>query len=768
MHWHPTLSPAITTVLLLLVAAAMVASFVWSRRQLDPARPAGALAIGLRLAAFVLLSLVFLQPSKLPGPRVVTTRRVLAVLVDTSASMSTKDRMDATGTSTTGGSGGSGGSGGDRLDQTRKVIADRHVFEQIEEVANLALYTFDGQAVPVESTALEMVKPTGKQTDLAAAMEQVVALHQNDDLAGLVLFSDGRNTQGAEPREAAAQSKVPIHVVPIGVAVEDSGPPDGIERLDLAIESVGAEPRIVLGRKARVVVSVAAEGYPARRVNVQLLRNDRVSAETVVAISPRQTNRKALFTVHPDSVGTHRYRIRIPIDPEEADPTNNVAEFTVEVVDPVNRLVYFDRLRYERRFLKAILDSRKNLLYAAVVPLDDGRNLVQGNDSRLRDAANDLGGEQLLRLKVVIIGDLTAAALGPPRIDGLVEWVDSGGSLLILAGPQTLGENGLPGTALGRVLPVSLPPRPDYIEGEYRVRLTPEGAAHPAFQRVAAPWEAAAPLLSRFTVLRTKSAATVLFATLKDPPTPIVVSWRYGHGKVAIVLTDSTWRWQLAHRPTDRGLSHHGLFWHQMIDWLLPDLREKAETAGQVQLITDRVEYELNDTVTLMVSVADADGAVPAQARVQLTIATPDGRPSERAATLQPMVGETDDAAFLATFDAYAEGEYAVRARATLDGRTLGTDRVTIRVIRPLIESTVTDPDHELLRDLASVSSGQYLQAHDLDDLVRIADLMPREVLVQPSADRDARPVWNRWWLLILFVLLMAGEWFVRKKNQWV
>ena len=100
--------------------------------------------------------------------------------------------------------------------------------------------------------------------------------------------------------------------------------------------------------------------------------------------------------------------------------------------------------------------------------------------------------------------------------------------------------------------------------------------------------------------------------------------------------------------------------------------------------------------------------------------------------------------------------------------RPLGTDQIQVKVIEPMIEFTRTDPDRPLLKELAKLSGGRYLEPTDLDDLVHLAHLEPREIWVQPNAEKDARPAWDRWWLLAAFVAVMSGEWYVRRRNQWV
>ena len=280
MTWHPPLSPTATTILVLATLAVIIASFLWSRRDLNPLSPAGLAALGLRGAGFLLLLFFFLQPSRLPGAQKIAAKRTLAVLIDTSGSMS----LPANYTPGTPGT-------PSRLDVVRKLLADHNVVTNVSTQANLSLYGFDNQPTLINLEALPDLKAAGKSTDLAAAIEQTVKLHQSDDLAGLLMLTDGRDNSGADPRGPAGKLKIPIYPLAIGDEPSATSKPSGEASRDLAIDTVTADPRVVLGRPAQIVVTVSAHAYEARQVTVDLLENSQVIATSAVAVSPQQPTR---------------------------------------------------------------------------------------------------------------------------------------------------------------------------------------------------------------------------------------------------------------------------------------------------------------------------------------------------------------------------------------------------------------------------------------------------------------------------------------------
>ncbi|MAE61824.1 MAG: hypothetical protein CMJ49_10780 [Planctomycetaceae bacterium] len=753
MIWHPQFSSTFTTLLVFAALAVMSVGYYVSRRQLNVNTLPGLLSILLRIVAFFVLLFMLLQPTRLPKPRIMKLNRSVALLIDTSASMAEPATAAAPDRS--------------RLDRGLEAFADHHVIQRISDTADLNVYRFDSQLTPIQTTSLSKLSPDGRQTDLTAALQNTIELNQPHDLAAILLISDGTHNHGPNPQQPSAAIDIPIYALGVGeIQIAD----DRAHAIapNIAVESATAEPRIILGRSVPILSSITANRAAAGQIRVELIAPDGSINASAVALSPQHPRRQAMFTVKPTQLGTHVYQVHAPPIDGETNTADNTRSVTIEVVDPVHRLLYLDRLRFERSYLKRVIHQLPNVRYTSIVPQAAGRTLVQGNDPQSRQSNQLLSDSQLLGLKVIIIGDLPANQLTDTQIDALADWVDRGGSLMLLAGPDSLGPDGFAHSPLGPLLPVDLNTAPRYIESQFNVDLTPEGAAHPAFQKIRQRWGAAPALLSRFDTGPVKPAATTLFTSTDARNAPIIISRRHGHGKVALVLTDSTWRWQLAFDPDhDQSQSPHHVFWAQMIDWLMPQLQTDTDAAQQVQLIANPVTCEVSDSVYLTVSVRGPDGSVIRDAKVDLLITPPDGREIRRAAELDQN-DNPDLTAYTASFQTHIAGRHTVTATARRAGQTLGSDQVNINVTQRAIEQFDTQPNHPLLRELAAATGGAFLTPADLERLELLGLLEPREVKVQPNAATDAIPVWNRWWILAIFVALMAGEWLVRRMNQWV
>ena len=99
--------------------------------------------------------------------------------------------------------------------------------------------------------------------------------------------------------------------------------------------------------------------------------------------------------------------------------------------------------------------------------------------------------EDLGRFRVLILGSIEASAFSDTQLQLIVEFVEAGGSLLMLAGRSSFGEGGWADTGIADLLPVEItPPRTqDRSTGGGRGEVSPTslGLTHPATQIGANP-----------------------------------------------------------------------------------------------------------------------------------------------------------------------------------------------------------------------------------------------------------------------------------------
>lgn len=744
MHWTFDYPWGATATWLAVVGVAMVlaASFAMVWRELLPLSAASAAVVALRLAALVLLVYLLIQPS-VNFKRTREVKPHVAVLLDTSGSMDVVDR----------------GHSRKRVREAIETLGRARLLERLGEKAQPHLFEFSTGISRLKQQKLhELKEATGTGTSLGLALSQTAEEFRGQDLAAAIVLSDGRDNTGTDPLKAAAELNVPIYTIGFG---RPRPKEEKARDRDLMIVQVSHDRRVVVGHTTDLTVTVASKGYEARSVPVELVLDGEVVAASAVALSPDRPERQVTMKLKPTSPGQYVYSVRVPPDAGERDKSNNEKPVPVFVTDPVWRVLYVEaRPRWEFKFLSRVLAAYKNIEYTAIVPTAPEEVKIAGTNPADAARIAAMTPDQLRRLKAIIIGDVPRTFFSPEQLATIAALVEQGGSVLLMAGKSSFGLEGFGRTALERVLPVYLHKTASYMERRFRVRLTNEGKAHPAFQEMEHDWSRAPELISMVGIAGLKPGATVLMETTDGESLPVVVVHRYGHGKAAVVLTDCTWRWRLGLADGTIDVDLQTIFWRRLITWLMPE--EKAEKEKRaVQLVADKLHYELNEQATLTVTATDAEGKAVRNAKVVCRVYAPDGKTIERQAALTRIGGGEGAEAYVATFTPYTGGKYRVVATARQDGVDLGRDQLALVVGDTSIEKKETDPDRDLLKRLATSTNGRY---YDSLEGERVADDL--ELVPKKHTWRKTQEVWDRWWVFLALLGLVGAEWTIRRMRQ--
>ena len=744
MHWffdYPW-GPALTWLVVFAVLAVLAVSFWTIRREIWSAQ--GMSVIGLRLLALAIVVFLLLQPQTKEVTSTVLKSHV-AVLVDTSKSMSVRD----SGRSKT------------RFEMAKEILTATggDLLEKLKDKGNVDLYQFSTtlEEMPPDGLA-QLEKPEGDSTGIGTALSDAVGSYGEAELTSVVILTDGRDNSGQDPIEVAKSLQLPVFVVGIGEVAQD----EEREERDYAVESVVYDRRVIVNRKTDVLVNLSSFGFPTRVVPVSFYVDGHLEKSTEVSLGTQRPKNQGVMTYMPTVPGTYNMVVKIPVEEGELDDQNNEKTFTVQVIDPVNRLLYIENEpRWEAKFINRELNSNRNINLQAYLKITQVKTLILGSLDGGTTSKPPLDDAELAELKVVIIGDVGRNFFTDEQIMRLAKFVESGGSLVLLGGKENFGAGGFGGTPLATVLPVVLTAGDEYLEAQNTVKVAAEGAAHPIFQNTQIDWSLAPPLNTLMTTGALKAGATTLLST-SDGRFPVVVVQNYGQGKAVVMLTDSTWKWKVGQANTQLPHDLHKLFWANLVEWLLPKKSERRQ-ARAVELFTDKDEYELNERVHLIVNVTDPERGVARDALVTCKVQTPD----KKILTLDAQWSDisaysaSEREGYSTSFTPHKSGKYSITAIAEQDGAEIGRAEVSMVVGDPSLEFRNTNIDEELLKQLAARSEGKYYRPAEAGNIIN--DVVYQERKIEETVKHE---VWNSWWVLITFVALMTSEWIMRKKRQ--
>ena len=638
----------------------------------------------------------------------------------------------------------------------------------------LQLYTFAGSTQPeylafdAESLAplrarLTELKPEGSRTDLSAALTTVLEQAQGRHLAAIVLASDGQATGSAglpDVMDAARGRQIPVFALRLGSPQIP---------VDVQLNPLRGQSQVFARDLVAVEAPLSARGLnEAAVLNVTLVDADTevAVAQAQVTLTPEAPSAVAELTAKPSRVGLIRYRVQVDALPGETVLHNNTQRLDVNVRDQRLKVLYVEGYpRYEYRYLKNAL-LREDTVDLSVLLLEADPGFVQeGTDPIRRFPVTE---EELAQYDVVLFGDVDPRAgwLSNAQMKMLLDFVGRrGGGFGLIAGERAAPRL-FRGTPLEKLIPVRLDPEflgryTQTLTTGYSVRLTPEGEASTIF-RLHAERQCSEALFAElpelFWIARTlgpQPGATVL----AEHPTlqagsgmlgalPVVVTSRYGAGRVFFQATDDTWRWR-----RHAGALLHDTYWVRVVRSLARDAQLGADQ--RFVLRTERRTHEYGQPVQVEVEIRDTQLSAEQGDTLPLVLTSADGEVVARfgATRLAPGVD-----VFEGSIVPPRAGQFAVTAAnyTPPDGKPAPAVRIEVQPAD--LEARRPEADHGLLERLAFGTGGKLLELDTLP--VEFAALPDRSVQIP---DDIVEPLWDSKLVLILFGLLISTEWVLRK-----
>ncbi len=376
---------------------------------------------------------------------------------------------------------------------------------------------------------------------------------------------------------------------------------------------------------------------------------------------------------------------------------------------------------------------------------------------------------------VIILDNVDIQGLNAASWKAIAERVEKGVGLMMIGGYHSFGPGGFHGSPLADVLPIEIglaqrqqfgePVRQDVqLPGPLHMQpAAPLGARHPVMQLGKAGdgaggvssgnvWTKLPPLdgANRIERRELKPNAQVLAEADDTQKHPLLVAGQSGAGRVLAFAGDSTWRWQMG----GFGKAHRR-FWRQCVLWLA---KKDEHTAGRVWIRLAGRHVMRGSSIEFTLGADTPQGEPVSNAQFDISVQAPDGHS-------EPVRPTKTADGWAATFHETSKpGDYRINVKAKDGGTELGgaearfvVPNQDLELDRPAAEPTLMAQ----LADMTKPAGGAALAAEELPDLLKRLAAKPPELKEEVVAKVN---YWDTWPFFLIFVGLLGGEWFLRKR----
>ncbi|MFO1482559.1 MAG: hypothetical protein U1F71_04260 [Verrucomicrobiaceae bacterium] len=684
----------------------------------------------LRTLVFLTLAVLLLNPGEWKQPEH-KEEKLHAVMLDRSASMAVRDVGDAT--------------------RWSEGLA---VAQSIAKAGSDKVKTFAFSDALEDDALKSGLKPDGQASAIVHSGNGLFsgASGLGRKLASITIISDGRQTRedpAAELILRARAAQVPLHVVPLG---GDWGGRDLI---------LHATRRLVMalpGKPVSINVSLENRGLGLIKPRVQLVdAAGKTHAERDVDLD---SGARKTITLEVPKLAGGDYRVVVPTQEGEDITRNNEDRLRVQELTSRTRVFIAEGAPYwDSKFLAQLLREQGFMDVRAIYRLNEERYFrvdagssepIVSGESTFPETAEDFA-----KLDLIVLGKGAEGFLDAKRVEALKSFVrDRGGALLLARGKSYAGK-------LPELEPLEPVEWGVALEGDFRFEPGSVGEAAGLFGQALPEaqdplWRQLPPLRDVATIAKLKPFTQVMAMGVKpavgrEERVPLLAAKHFGRGVVVALNADGLWKWDFD--PQARKLGNmYEEFWTQLLQW----------TASYAEFLPGQeLSLRLSETNAKLgrgvrASIGWRGGKTVPQPKIRLFR---DGQALQDITASEAESDAEGRRSWTALLQPDNPGTYRIQA---FNGDQAGPEAV-LNVLAPPTEQEALAADPAFLTELANATNGQVWKAGDAAKLA--------QTLLAPPPDNAAQfekatwnPLWPQGWLITLLVLLLALEWWSRRR----
>ena len=639
----------------------------------------------------------------------------------------------------------------------------------------------------------DQLRPQGTKTRLGDAVRFLVNKEQGGPIAGIVVFTDGRNNAGDDLEtviRAVRDSRIPIY--PVGLGSDR-------QVQNVRVVDIEAPTRAFPGDRFTITGYIQASGLEGTSIGVELISrpagtepgsaNEKVEQQQQIDLGTDGQTQAIEFELEPEGAGEREYTFRATVPAEDNNELDNQRSATVEIIDRRTRVLLFaGGPTREYRFLRNLLYRDREIeVHVLLQTADVG--VSQESDELLLEFPTLA--DELFEFDCIVAFDPDWQQLDEIQVQLLDRWVaEKSGGLVVIAGPVFTPEwSRLRRGRDSRIDTIkSLYPVVFYNQGGVTLSLGRFGgeAAWPIdFTREGLnseflwldddqigseqAWASFDGIYGYYKAKDPKPGARV-FARFSDPETSIdnelplyMAGHFYGAGRVFFQASGEMWRL----RSIDE--TYFEQYYTKLIRWVSQGRLLRDSSRGV--LMVDKDRCLMGDHVMVQAILNDSQHQPLIDDEVTASLVQPDGQ--RKPLLLQQVTDGTRQGMYSAQFHALMQGDYRVELEIPESaGQEFLTREVQVRI--PALEIENPRRNDPLLQEVAQMSNGEYFVGIDS---VTTASSETESVLAELVAPQDQETTLPGTpdvdfeeqlmaWLIGLISGVLCLEWLFRRLSR--
>ena len=599
-----------------------------------------------------------------------------------------------------------------------------------------------------EVRSIDSLQFAGEVTDMGQSLARIKELRDEKNIQAVALITDGNFTAGRNPVSVIEDLDIPLYTLGVG---------DTLERRDVLITKVVTSAVAYAESRVPVDVHLRSSGYASERVEVTLGQSGETKDRKILQLQPDVREYTVPLSFEANDEGTQKFIVNVSSLPGELTSKNNSASFFIKVLKTKVRIL-------------AVAGAPGLDVSAVRQTLSEERDFtihtrIQRSNAEFYEGP--ITPSILDSTECFILVGYPSQAASRQDLQEIADAVILGKKPMLFIASRTLDFQKL--SLLEGTLPFSwtapsnqelavFADVPEHQRSNILVQLG--GDLSPD------TWSQLPPIFKTQTTFRAKPESEVLaFAKIQSVVLgdPLLLLSNVARQKSFAITGHAIWRWRLLAQGSPHMESFFAQFLTNIIRWLTT-----ADEGKNVRVTPTKETFTTVEPVEFTGQVYDeqfrpVDGA---DVRIEIVPKTAAGEslPGRRIETNLRSIGT---GRYEGNVDGLGPGDYSFTSTGAVDGTVLGRDKGRFSVGRMNVEFLETRMNRALLEQLAFRTGGMYA---GIDDAGALVDSIHARTRFSPKQITHASELelWNWNYVAGLLILVLAGEWFVRKKSGMV
>ncbi|MGE5435683.1 MAG: hypothetical protein ACM3O3_00520 [Syntrophothermus sp.] len=557
------------------------------------------------------------------------------------------------------------------------------------------------------------------------------SIEANKNISSIVIISDGVITSGSNPVYAAEKLNVPVYTIGLG---------DTAQRNDIEVKNILFNEYIYIESPTIISATITNKGFAGQQIKVTLSENNVVIGNqdiTLIEEGSSQVN----FDYTPHSPGEKKIVVSATVMNGEFNKENNKKIVYANVLDnKVNVLIVAGSPSADLSFFRNTLEQNKNLSIKTITQITASKFLENDDRNKLIEQAD-------IFYLIGFPGKNTPDDL----INKVLNKISNKNTPFFINLTENTDYNKL--NLLKNELPFSFRKQGEGFT-EVQPNLITVKTDNPLIKgNTINEWNNLPPVLQPQLEIKAKPESEVL-ATIKINnnviDNPLIITRRLGSKRSLAITAKDLWKWKL--ETATKNLQLFDIFINNNIQWL-----NSSEEKKQVRIRTTKKTYALGEPVEFNAQVYDESFNTVSDAEVKIKIKNKNG---VNDLTLTPL----ENGLYEGTLSSEEPGDYTFNGDAIRNNIKLGTDAGSFNVGEVDIEMVNTSMDKEMLTTLSSSTGGEFIYYKNYKKIFELLKSRVEKSKVEKIEKKEI-DLWSNEWLMGIMILLLAAEWFFRKRT---